>query len=76
MEFHTFVDAKGLACPMPVVKAKKAIEALKPGEIMLLETTDRGSLKDFQGWVNRTHHELMKVEEKETSIRFWVKRGE
>lgn len=75
MEFHTFVDAKGLACPMPVVKAKKAIEGLQPGQIMLLETADRGSLKDFQGWVNRTLHKMLKVEEEEGLIRFWVERA-
>ncbi|HBI02401.1 MAG TPA: hypothetical protein DDY49_00030 [Paenibacillaceae bacterium] len=76
MEFQALVDAKGLACPMPVVKAKKGIEGLETGEILLLETTDRGSLKDFQGWVKRTNHELLKVEEHEGFFRFYVKKGE
>lgn len=76
MEYQSLVDAKGLACPMPVIKAKKAIEGLQAGEIMRLETTDRGSLKDFQGWVKRTQHELLKVEEKEGAFHFYVKKGE
>jgi len=75
MEYNVRVDAKGLSCPMPVIKAKKAIESIRAGEIMLLETTDRGSLKDFQGWVKRTKHELVKVEEGEEIIRFYVKKG-
>ncbi|TDF94056.1 sulfurtransferase TusA family protein [Paenibacillus piri] len=55
------VDAKGLACPMPIVKAKKEMDSLAPGQIMKLQTTDKGSMKDFQAWVNQTGHELMEA---------------
>ena len=49
-----FVDAKGLACPMPIVRAKKAIDSLQSGQIMELHTTDKGSMNDLQAWVRQT----------------------
>lgn len=69
------VDAKGLACPMPIVKAKKGIDALESGQIMELQTTDKGSMKDFQAWVNQTKHELLDTKEEDGVITFTIKKG-
>ncbi|MFD0714039.1 sulfurtransferase TusA family protein [Paenibacillus sp. GCM10027626] len=69
------VDAKGLACPMPIVKAKKGIDTLEPGQIMELQTTDKGSKKDFQAWVNQTNHELLETREDNGVFTFVVKKG-
>jgi tRNA 2-thiouridine synthesizing protein A len=69
------VDAKGLACPMPIVKAKKGIDSLEPGQIMELQTTDKGSMKDFQAWVNQTKHELIDVKEENGVFTFRVRKG-
>ncbi|MCZ8515811.1 sulfurtransferase TusA family protein [Paenibacillus filicis] len=69
------VDAKGLACPMPIVKAKKGMDSLEPGQIMELQTTDKGSMKDFQAWVNQTNHELMESREDNGVFTFIVKKG-
>ncbi|MCY9659635.1 sulfurtransferase TusA family protein [Paenibacillus chondroitinus] len=69
------VDAKGLACPMPIVKAKKGIDSLEPGQIMELQTTDKGSMKDFQAWVNQTKHELIESKEDNGVFTFIVKKG-
>ncbi|TCP52672.1 TusA-related sulfurtransferase [Tumebacillus sp. BK434] len=73
MDLH--VDAKGLACPMPIVKAKKGIDSLQAGQVMMLETTDKGSIQDFQAWVKQTHHELLKMEEANGVFRFFVKKA-
>lgn len=75
MEPAVVVDAKGLSCPMPIVKAKKAIDQLQSGDLMLLEATDKGSLKDFQSWVKQTNHELVNVEETDGVFKFLVKKG-
>ncbi|MFC4767688.1 sulfurtransferase TusA family protein [Effusibacillus consociatus] len=75
MNIDVVVDAKGLSCPMPIVKAKKAIDSLQSGQIMELETTDKGSVNDFQGWVKQTKHELIKMEEDNGVFRFFVKKG-
>ena len=47
------LDARGLRCPMPILKAKKEMDALGPGEILRVIATDRGSMLDFQGWAKR-----------------------
>ncbi len=44
------LDARGLNCPMPLVKARQAIAGLDAGQMLKVIATDRGSLKDFQGW--------------------------
>jgi tRNA 2-thiouridine synthesizing protein A len=69
------VDAKGLACPLPIVKAKKGIDSLESGQIMELKTTDKGSMKDFQAWVNQTKHELIDAIEENGVFTFTVKKG-
>lgn len=69
------VDAKGLACPMPIVKAKKAMDTLQPGQIMEWLTTDKGSMKDFQAWIKQTNHELLEAKEGNGVFTFIVKKG-
>jgi TusA-related sulfurtransferase len=44
------LDARGLNCPMPLVKARQAVGALAVGQVLKVVATDRGSVKDFQGW--------------------------
>jgi TusA-related sulfurtransferase len=46
------LDARGLNCPMPLVKARQAIAGLQAGQTLKVIATDRGSLKDFQGWAS------------------------
>ena len=48
--FDDELDARGLNCPMPLVKAQKQIGTLEPGKVLRIVSTDRGSIKDFQGW--------------------------
>ncbi len=47
------LDARGLRCPMPILRAKKEMDELGPGEILRVIATDRGSVLDFQGWAKR-----------------------
>ena len=75
MNADLIVDAKGLSCPMPIVKAKKGIDSLASGQVMQLEATDKGSVKDFQGWVKQTGHEILSVEEVGDVFRFFVKKA-
>lgn len=55
------VDAKGLVCPMPILKAKKAIDTMQVGEVMELVATDPGSMADFKAWTKSTGHELLEA---------------
>jgi tRNA 2-thiouridine synthesizing protein A len=74
MKVNTVVDTKGMACPMPIVKAKRALDGLQSGEIMEVLSTDKGSVNDFQAWVKQTKHELMKHEEENGVYKFFVKK--
>jgi tRNA 2-thiouridine synthesizing protein A len=53
------VDASGLSCPMPVVKAAKEMRGLQPGQILKIVATDRGSLADIPAWAEDTGNELL-----------------
>lgn len=50
IHFDETLDVRGLNCPLPVVKARKKIGELENGEVLKVLSTDRGSIKDFQGW--------------------------
>ncbi|MCU6708588.1 sulfurtransferase TusA family protein [Paenibacillus sp. J5C_2022] len=75
MNIKVTVDTKGMACPMPIVKAKKALDGIQSGEVMEVISTDKGSLQDFQAWVKGTNHELLKHEEAGGVFTFYVKKS-
>ncbi|MDQ0115448.1 sulfurtransferase TusA family protein [Paenibacillus harenae] len=75
MKIDVHVDAKGLACPMPLVKAKKAIDAMQVGQLMELHSTDKGALDDFQAWVNKSNNEIVKVDTVSGIYTFVIRKG-
>ncbi len=68
------LDTSGLACPMPIVKAKKAVDGMKVGEILKLISTDPGSVSDARAWTNKTGHELLGHEESGGTFVFYIKK--
>ncbi|GGD48403.1 sulfurtransferase TusA family protein [Paenibacillus nasutitermitis] len=74
MQADIIVDAKGLACPMPIVKAKKALDGLQAGQVMEVSSTDKGSVNDFQAWIKQTKNELVKHEEVNGVYKFYVRK--
>jgi tRNA 2-thiouridine synthesizing protein A len=68
------LDAKGLSCPLPILKTKKAVEALSKGQVLKVETTDPGSKNDMASWAKRTGNEILKVEEGAGSFTFFIKK--
>lgn len=75
MNIALVVDTKGLACPMPIVKAKKALDGMQSGQVMEVLSTDKGSVNDFQAWVKQTKHELVKIEEEQGVYKFYVRKA-
>lgn len=75
METTFFLDAKGLACPMPIVRAKKAMNDLEAGEILEIHATDKGSKSDLTAWSKSGGHELLKDEVENDVFKFWIKKG-
>ncbi|MBI0580955.1 sulfurtransferase TusA family protein [Neobacillus cucumis] len=75
MNISKVVDAKGLACPMPIVKTKKAMNELESGQVLEIQTTDKGAKNDLTAWAKSGGHELLKYEEENNVLKFWIKKG-
>ncbi len=59
MDFHKELDTRGLNCPLPILKAKKALADMSSGEILKVVATDPGSMRDFQAFARQTGNELV-----------------
>jgi TusA-related sulfurtransferase len=68
------VDARGLACPMPIVKTAQAIAGIGSGELLEVLATDPGSTKDFTAWSRTTGHELVEQSEEGGVFRFVLRK--
>jgi tRNA 2-thiouridine synthesizing protein A len=68
------LDAKGLKCPMPVVKTSKEIKAISVGGILEVLATDPGSIADITAWTKSTGNELLKAEKDEGVFKFYIRR--
>lgn len=68
MEIDKEIDTRGLNCPLPILKAKKALADMLSGEVLKVVATDKGSLRDFQAFAKQTGNEL--VEQKTIDTEF------
>ena len=68
------LDARGLQCPMPILKAKKTIQGMKKGQILEVLSEDPGSKEDFPRWSKRTGNELLGVFDEEDYARYFIKK--
>jgi len=68
------VDAKGLSCPMPIVKTAQAVKMVAPGELIEVLATDPGSTKDFVAWAKTTGNELVEQTVDAGVYRFVIRR--
>ena len=59
MNIDKEVDARGLNCPLPILKAKRALADMSSGQLLRVVSTDAGSLRDFQAFARQTKHELV-----------------
>lgn len=59
MNAHKELDARGLNCPLPILKAKKALADMHSGELLKVIATDAGSVRDFQAFAKQTGNELV-----------------
>jgi tRNA 2-thiouridine synthesizing protein A len=59
-EYDREVDARGLACPLPILRAKKALADMQSGQILKVVCTDRGSVRDFQAFAKQTGNDLLR----------------
>jgi tRNA 2-thiouridine synthesizing protein A len=68
------LDAKGLKCPLPVVKTSKEMKGISVGGILEVLATDAGSMADLTAWTKSTGNELLKAEEDEGTFKFYIRR--
>jgi tRNA 2-thiouridine synthesizing protein A len=59
MDFTKELDTRGLNCPLPILKAKKALADMQSGEVLKVVATDPGSMRDFQAFARQTGNELV-----------------
>ncbi|MBB6559243.1 TusA-related sulfurtransferase [Acidovorax soli] len=59
MDIHKEIDTRGLNCPLPILKAKKALADLASGQLLKVVATDVGSVRDFQAFAKQTGNELV-----------------
>jgi len=59
MDANKEVDARGLNCPLPILKAKKALADMEAGQVLKVVSTDPGSMRDFQSFARQTGHALL-----------------
>jgi len=74
-DVHTTVDAKGLSCPMPIVKTAQAAKTVPSGELIEVLATDAGSVKDFAAWTRSTGNSMVEQTEDDGVYRFVIKRA-
>ncbi|MCU7376478.1 sulfurtransferase TusA family protein [Paucibacter sp. O1-1] len=59
MDAHKELDTRGLNCPLPILKAKKALAEMESGQLLKVVATDPGSMRDFQAFARQTGNELV-----------------
>ena len=69
------LDAKGLNCPLPILKAKKMLSGMQPGDILIIEATDPGSVADFAAFCSQTGNELLESGQEGDVFKFKIKKA-
>jgi tRNA 2-thiouridine synthesizing protein A len=72
--YDRLLDAKGVSCPLPILKTKKAMNSLGKGQVLKVETTDPGSKNDMAAWARRTGNEILKVDEGPGMYTFYIRK--
>ena len=68
------VDARGLNCPLPILRAKKALADLQSGQVLKIVSTDPGSKRDFAAFMRQTGHEMLHTEDGKGEWAFYIRR--
>ncbi|MEC5216667.1 tRNA 2-thiouridine synthesizing protein A [Actimicrobium sp. GrIS 1.19] len=74
MDFHKELDARGLNCPLPILKTKKALADMTSGQVLRVTATDPGSVRDFQAFAKQTGNELLALTDENKEFVFFMKR--
>lgn len=75
MNVTEVLDAKGLACPMPIVRTKKAIDKLASGAVLEVQVTDKGALADIPAWAQAGGHKVLEHTEQDGVLTFYIEKA-
>ncbi|MCH6266242.1 MULTISPECIES: sulfurtransferase TusA family protein [Neobacillus] len=75
MKANIILDAKGLACPMPIVKTKKAMQELEAGQVLEVQATDKGSKADIKAWSESTGHQYLGTLEEGEVLKHYLRKS-
>jgi len=73
--YDQVLDASGLNCPLPILRAKKALSAMESGKVLRIIATDPGSVKDFDSFAKQTGNQLLESGEEDGKFVFLIKRA-
>ena len=74
MQFDKEIDTRGLNCPLPILRTKKALGDVQSGQVLRIVATDPGSVKDFEAFSKQTGNELLSHAEAQKEFTFFMKR--
>jgi tRNA 2-thiouridine synthesizing protein A len=74
MNFDKELDTRGLNCPLPILRAKKALNDMQTGQVLKIVATDPGAVKDFQAFSKQTGNDLLSHSEANKEFTFFMKR--
>jgi tRNA 2-thiouridine synthesizing protein A len=74
VDFDKELDARGLSCPLPILKTKKSLNELASGQVLKVVATDPGSVKDFDAFANQTGHTLLSSTQQDKEFIFYMKK--
>ena len=74
-DFNTELDARGLNCPLPILRTKKAMTGMTAGDVLKIVATDPGSVKDMEAYAKQTGNELIASSENNCEYTFYIKKN-
>ena len=74
MEFDTELDARGLNCPLPILRTKKALTDMSSGQVLKILATDPGAVKDFQAFCKQTGNALLSSDASNNEFVFFMQK--
>lgn len=75
IEVNLELDVRNLQCPLPLLKAKLALNSLQSNQVLKVIATDPGSEKDFHVFIEQTSHQILDFQKDESNYCYWIRKG-
>jgi len=75
MDYDKELDARGMSCPLPIVKTKKCLNGMETGQVLKVIATDLGAVKDMEAFANQTGNPLIESTQQDKEFCFYLRKG-